>query len=85
MKISIKDNEGNLYENNMQNNVERYILELHFCTSYTEAVCYDVVDGEHIERHIIVENEGANPIDLLCIGNDKEIGYWVKRAGEPNE
>lgn len=83
MKLAIKDHEGNVYTNNM--NDKRVILEIHFCTSYTQAVVQEeVVDEEgnskFMTKDIIIpnkENEGTleSSLDFIAV-NEDELGSW---------
>lgn len=80
MLIKVKDYEGNLYTNEMFNN-DRTILEMHFCTSYTQVIVQTIETDEngkqtYPEKNIIIPLENASWVDMIAVSED-EIGEWA--------
>ena len=81
MLIKVKDKEGNIYTNNMSKSNDKSILEIHFCTSYTQVVVQDtIVNDEGVtiysEKDIIIPLENPNWADMIAV-DDNEIGEWA--------
>ena len=80
--ISVEDNNGTVYTNDMSDENKHTILEIHFCTSYTYVRVQDeiITNGTktYPTKDIIIDqtiNGKANVIDFLAI-KASEIGKW---------
>lgn len=81
MLIKVKDSKGKVFSNDMSQ--FECIIEIHFCTSYTQVVVQEKDDEEDktIYRDIIIpiknDNELEQAIDFIAVKSD-EIGSWFK-------
>lgn len=83
MRIAVKDINGQLYTNDMSDNNKHVIIEMHFCTSYTQIIVQDTVEeGEktiYPTKNVIVPLESDTldyALDMMAITDD-EIGEWA--------
>lgn len=83
MQVAIKQNDtGQIYSNDMGADNKHSILAMHFCTSYTQVVVQDEVDGKFPTHDIILPAFGTEPnglsyaIDHMATQNDPE-GEWI--------
>jgi hypothetical protein len=84
MEIKVKDtNTGVIYSNDMAKGNKHTILEIHFCTSYTQVKVQDEevneVGGNCWPKHDIIipsELSKVNWVDMIAVQNDP-IGEWV--------
>ena len=81
MLIKVKDKEGNVYTSDMSKENDKSILEMHFCTSYTQVIVQDTIIDEngktiYPEKDIIIPLEGGNWVDMIAVDED-EIGEWA--------
>ena len=83
MKIEVKDKQtGKVYSNDFGVDHGQSILEIHFCTSYTQVVVQDVIPvGDKLSypaKSLILPPLGSkpNPIDLIATDGDHE-GEWI--------
>lgn len=80
--IKIKDNQGNIWSNDLQESNDRVILALYFCTGYTEVSCqlttYDVnnIPSYH-NKTFFVLNKYYRAIGALAISNDSQIATFI--------
>jgi hypothetical protein len=56
------------------------IYEIHFCTSYTEVMIQEEIEGNLVSERIICEPVGtkSNPIDLIAIKDD-DLGFFITK------
>lgn len=86
MKISVtQKSDGKVYTNDMSNENKMCILEIHFCTSYTQVIVQDEIDGKFTTHDIICDPVGTKPnlVDLIAIQDD-ETGV-IKLEDSPND
>lgn len=82
MLIKVKDSQGTIYTNDMCDNAESWILEIHFGVEYTQVIVQDKVlkdDGityTYLEKNIIIKGDKFSWIDSFAVSED-EIGEWV--------
>lgn len=81
MLIKVKDREGNIYSNDMSIDNDKSIIEIHFCTSYTQAIVQDTLVNEqgtttYPTKDIIIPLENPNWVDMIAV-NEDEIGEWA--------
>jgi uncharacterized protein (DUF4213/DUF364 family) len=82
MKIAVKDRDGNVYTNDMSS--DKTIIEIHFGTSYTQAIVQTEVTGEngvttYPEKNVFIPTEAddlASALDFIAV-SDSEIGEWA--------
>jgi len=86
MLIKVKDKKtGVIYSTNMMDGNKHSILEINFCTSYTQVTVQDEieVDGktEYPTHDIILPPFGTTPnwVDLIATQDDNE-GVWIDCA-----
>lgn len=63
-----RERDGKVFTTDMSK--EECIYEIHFCTSYTQVVFYEVDDeGNRVTRYVICDPVGTkgSPFDLLAI------------------
>lgn len=83
MEIRIRDlKSGHIYTNDMSDNNNHSILEMHFCTSYTQASVQDRIGSKYITRNVILPPMGStpDPLDYIALA-DESHGEWVKPGG----
>lgn len=75
--------EGEVYSNDMSLSNDNVILEIHFCTSYTEVIVQKKsIDGDgtiiYPTHTIIIPPEGSRPhwVDLVAVKDCKK-GKWI--------
>lgn len=88
MEIKVLDKEtGVVYTNNMSDKNKHCILELHFCTSYTQIVVQDELDGNYNTHEIFVEPVGSksNMLDLIAIKDDDHEGVFIKEESNDKQ
>ena len=77
MIIKVKrDKDGEVFTSDMS--TSRGIIEIHFCTSYTQVIIQEEIDGKFPESHIICPPEGSEPswIDQIAtVGDDTGVLY----------
>jgi len=79
MLIRVRDNvTGKIYSNDMSENNNLSILEIHFCTSYTQVEVQEINNGKGLTHTICIQPLGTKPnwIDLVAI-QDSNAGSWV--------
>ena len=84
MEIRIKDEvNGKVYSNDMSDKNKQSILEIHFCTSYTQVKVQDTIETEqgnfaYPEHDIILPPLGSkvNWVDLIATQYDNK-GHWL--------
>jgi len=81
MIVKVRDKDGNIYTNDMSHNADKWILEIHFGTSYTQVIVQDKLqndEGNEIfpQKNIIIPMGDMYWIDMLAV-NENEIGEWV--------
>jgi len=81
MFFKVKDNEGNIYTNNMSPDADKWIIVIQFGTSYTQVIVQDKIlndQGEIIypEKNIIIPLNELHWLDMIAV-NSNEIGEWV--------
>lgn len=88
MEIKIKQlDTGIIYSSDMSDSNKHSILEMNFCTSYTEAVVQDERDGTYPTHSIILPPIGTSPnwVDMTAT-QEEALGEWVEeekaRGGE---
>ena len=77
MLIKIKDKEGQVFSSDMKN--EFAIIEMHFCTSYTQAIVQFPDEEGYQTKDIIIpteKNDLESAIDFIAVSED-EIGSFV--------
>lgn len=79
MLIKVKDSKGKVFSNDISQ--FECIIEIHFCTSYTQVVVQekDSEEDKTVRKDIIIPIKNGNKleqaIDFLAVKND-EIGSW---------
>lgn len=83
MELKVRDLKTNtIYSSNMSDNNKHCILEIHFCTSYTQVVVQDEVEeagGKVYPSHDIVLppiGSEVNWVDLIATQEDNQ-GEWA--------
>ena len=80
--IKVKRNrDGKIFTNDMSQ--EDCIYEIHFCTSYTQVLVREKVDGFFTDKEIIIKPIGTEPcsfFDMIAVGKDDDWGEWVNEG-----
>ena len=83
MLIRVRDDvTGKIYSNDMSENNDLSILEIHFCTSYTQVEVQDKINNgkglEYPTHTICIQPLGTKPnwVDLIAI-QDSNAGSWI--------
>lgn len=79
MLLKIKDlDTGQIYSSNMSDDNKHTILDINFCTSYTQVSVQDEIDGKFSCHDMILPPIGTTPdwVDQIATQNDPE-GEWV--------
>lgn len=88
MKFADKNRKGEIFTNDMSEDNPNTILEIHFCTSYTQVVVQkqeidDKGVTKYITEDIIIPNKSSDEfeqaIDFIAVSGD-EIGEWCELA-----
>lgn len=66
MFITVKDEEGNIYTNDMSKNNDKTIIEIHFSTSRTEVIVQDIEINSigktvYVYKSIIIPSTNCTP------------------------
>lgn len=84
MLIKVKDKKtGTVYSSNMMDNNKHSILEINYCTSYTQVTVQDKIEVDGKQQYnthdIILPPFGTNPnwVDLIATQEENE-GEWVR-------
>ena len=86
MLFAVKNKNGEVFTNDMSEDNQNKILEIHFCTSYTQVVAQrkesdDEGNTVYLTEDIIIPAENADEwsqaIDFIAVGGDEE-GKWAE-------
>ena len=89
MKFAVKNRRGEIFTNDMSEDNPNSILEIHFCTSYTQVVVQKQEtddDGvtKYVKEDIIIPIKSPDgfgqAIDFMAVSGD-EIGEWCELVG----
>lgn len=75
--ISVKRNrDGKVFTSDMSKSDGIY--EIHFCTSYTQVMIQEEIEGELVNKEVICEPVGtkASFVDLIAIQDD-DLGCFI--------
>lgn len=75
--VTVKRTHDNkLFTSNMSN--DESIYEIHFCTSYTQAKVYEIIDDKRISKDIICPAIGTvcGLVDAIAIQDD-DTGVFI--------
>ena len=91
MLIRVRDDvTGKIYSNDMSEKNDLSILEIHFCTSYTQVEVQDKINNgkglEYPTHTICIQPLGTKPnwVDLIAI-QDSNAGSWIVHKTKERE
>lgn len=88
MEIRVKDlTTKKTYTSNMAADNKQVIIEIHFCTSYTQVIVQDEVDGKFETHDIFIDPIGSKacPFDLMAIKEADHYGELTITKETNNE
>ena len=66
--------DGRIFTSDMSGKDDACIIEIHFCTSYTQVVIQEKKEDKFVTYSLICDPSGSKPniIDSIATGNDDE-------------
>lgn len=80
MITKVRDKEtGAVYSSDMSDENKSKILDINFCTSYTEVTVQDETGGNFPTKNLIIPPIGSEPywVDMIAINENDIEGEWV--------